>query len=407
MNVYTWLLVAIILLLSTAVYALQRRARGLNSSIERLDHRSREELAAGRERISQLESGAIRGQAEYNTVLEVCAEAILVIDASQTILRANSVARAIFREPERELVGRTLIQATLSAELSELADAALRGQPAYGRELRLPGPAGQALIVSTATVPSLIGASECLLVAQDVTELRRLENVRRDFVANVSHELRTPLASIRAMAETLQDGALQDSEVSGRFLETIIRESDRLTRIAQDLLALSSAESGPPPIDEVDLSALLSHVVEHIRPHADKSGLQLHAAIEPGLRVAGSPDQLQQVFVNLVDNAVKYTKSGGVVEVVAERAGPLVVTRVTDSGIGILSEHLPRIFERFYRVDKGRSRASGGTGLGLSIVKHISESHGGSVSVNSEYNRGSTFTVSLPAFEAAQQATSL
>ena len=404
MTLLTWLLGFLCAALGLAVYIQSRLAQRHSAALEETEMRTRAQIAAEKERILQLESGASRGQAEYNALLGACAEAVLVLDSSQTILRANAMARALFREPEKELTGRTLIQATLSAELSELVDAALRGAPTHGRELRLPGPGGQALIVSTASISSVSGASECLLVAQDVTELRRLENIRRDFVANVSHELRTPLASIRAMAETLQDGALEDPQVSDRFLDTIIRESDRLTRIAQDLLALSTAESGPPAADEVDLSALVSHVVEHIRPQAERADITISASVEPGLRVAGSVDQLQQVFVNLIDNAVTYTKAGGRVDVAAERVGRMVVTRVSDTGIGILSEHLGRIFERFYRVDKGRSRASGGTGLGLSIVKHIAESHGGSVAVESEYGRGSTFTVSLPAFEVAQPA---
>ena len=401
----TWILGALCALFAAAAAVFAFQARRFRTLQLETDARCLAEIESAKAQLHRIESAGSRTQAEYEELLRACGEAVLVLDSSFTIRQANETAHTVFRDHHGHLIGRTLIQATLSTELSDLAAAALGGVPVEGREVRLPGATGHTLIVSAVAVGDQPGESEeCLLVAQDVTELRRLETVRRDFVGNVSHELRTPLASIRAMAETLQDGALNDPSVAGKFLETIVRESDRLTRIAQDLLVLSAAESGPPETDEVNLSALLAHIVEHLRPQAEKAELQLTSSIEDGLMVAGSPDQLQQVFLNLIDNAVKYTRAGGTVEVTAQRRGPMVVTSVKDSGIGILSEHLPRIFERFYRVDKGRSRASGGTGLGLSIVKHISESHGGGVWVESEYNRGSTFTVSLPAYQDPQPA---
>jgi two-component system phosphate regulon sensor histidine kinase PhoR len=241
------------------------------------------------------------------------------------------------------------------------------------------------------------GEPETMLVLVDVTELRRLETVRRDFVGNVSHELRTPLASIRAIAETLQDGAIADEDVAQGFLSTIVQETDRLARIAADLLILSDAESKEPEKSYFDLTELLKEVVERFKPHAAESGLSLALEAEKPLQLLASRDQVEQVVVNLVSNATKYTPSGGKVLVRAHKQDENVVLDVIDNGIGIMHEHLPRLFERFYRVDKARSRASGGTGLGLSIVKHIVESHEGEIRVASEYNRGSTFTVMLPA----------
>ena len=400
-----WLLGPLCILFAAAAAFFAFQARRFRALQQKTDFRCRAEIESARSQIQRIESAGSRAQAEYDELLRTCGEAVLVLDSSLTIRQANETAHSVFRDHNGLLAGRTLLQATLSSELSDLAAGALGGVPVEGREIRLPGASGHTLVVSAVAVRDRPEESaECLLVAQDVTELRRLETVRRDFVGNVSHELRTPLASIRAMAETLQDGALNDPEVAGKFLETIVRESDRLTRIAQDLLVLSAAESGPPETNEVNLSALLHHIIEHLRPQADKAAILFTSSIQDELMVAGSPDQLEQVFLNLIDNAVKYTRTGGSVEVTAERRGPVVVTRVKDTGIGILSEHLPRIFERFYRVDKGRSRASGGTGLGLSIVKHIAESHGGGVWVESEYNRGSTFTVSLPAYQDPQPA---
>ncbi|MBV9850743.1 MAG: GHKL domain-containing protein, partial [Armatimonadetes bacterium] len=237
---------------------------------------------------------------------------------------------------------------------------------------------------------------EFLLVLRDLTELRRLERVRRDFVANVSHELRTPLTSIKAMAETLLDGARLDESVAGRFLETIIRESDRLVRLSSDLLDLSRVEARGPNKEEIDLAALVTEVAARFAAPAQKAGVSLTNRAAGPLRVMADRDEMAQVLVNLLDNAITYTPRGGSVTVTASETPEAVTVAVADTGIGILSHDIRRLFERFYRADKARSRASGGTGLGLSIVKHIVENHGGTVGVESEYNKGSTFTFTLP-----------
>jgi two-component system phosphate regulon sensor histidine kinase PhoR len=246
----------------------------------------------------------------------------------------------------------------------------------------------------------------------DQTELIRLRTVRTEFVANVSHELRTPLASIRAMAETLLDGAMGDPEAGPRFLQTIIRESDRLVSLSDDLLALSRAESKERDRSRFDLGRLLLDVGARLQGQADRRqvALSLVPPAEP-LLLDADRSEVDQVLFNLIDNAVKYTAAGGRVTASAgARAGALPDGRdaaalvVEDSGIGILSQDLPRIFERFWRADRARrfqgggpnNGGVGGTGLGLSIVKHIVEAHGGAVSVESELGRGSRFTVLLP-----------
>ncbi|HTQ10250.1 MAG TPA: ATP-binding protein [Fimbriimonadaceae bacterium] len=322
---------------------------------------------------------------------------MVILDPKGTVVHANTAAARIFGKGEGDLVGHALIQATLSGDMQQFVeDAAGKGRP-FSKDFSMPGSQTRVLRASVYPLPvGLSGVPETMLVLVDVTELHRLETIRRDFVANVSHELRTPLASIRAMAETLQEGALDDEEVAGPFLETIIRETDRLGRISQDLLILSDAESKEPVMSRFSLTSLLQEVVHRSQRHAEQSGVALNLRVPPDLLIFASEDQIEQVIVNLVDNAIKYTPSGGDVCVQASNAEGKIVVEVSDTGIGIMQQDLPRIFERFYRVDKARSRESGGTGLGLSIVKNIVEAHGGEVRVASEYNRGSIFTVILP-----------
>ena len=322
---------------------------------------------------------------------------IIMVDEQGRVLHTNDTADQILGCEPSSIVGKALIQATMSAELQEFViRTAAEGQSAK-RDFETPGAPPRIL---RATVypfqQGLSGYDEAMLILQDVTQLKKLETLRRDFVANVSHELRTPLASMRAMAETLQDGALDDPEVAQRFLGTIIKEADRLARIAEDLLILANAESQEPIKEPFDLARLLEEIMERQRPQAFDRALGLRLSVPDKLPVSGARDQLEQVFVNLIDNAIKYTPPSERIEVIAEVLPSSVRVQVKDSGIGMLQEHLPRIFERFYRVDKARSRESGGTGLGLSIVKNIVEAHGGSIGVSSQFNHGTTFTVSLP-----------
>jgi two-component system phosphate regulon sensor histidine kinase PhoR len=336
-------------------------------------------------------------RADFAAVLETCGVGVLFVDRGGVILRANDAARRLLAPPAPEIVGRRLIQATFSEELEALCRTAWETHAQQEREIR-PAAGSSATLFVTATplLESDSAEARCALIARDVTELRRLETIRRDFVANVSHELRTPLTSIRAMAETLQDGALEDRAVAARFLGTIVNETERLTRVAEDLLVLSDAESRVSEKRAVALSKMVEEIAAQFRPLAEKASIRLTHGIRPGIEVEANGDQMEQVVLNLIDNAIKYTGSGGSVHVSVEARDGSALLKVSDTGIGIMSQDLPRIFERFYRVDRARSRQSGGTGLGLSIVKHIVESHGGAVTVESEYNRGSAFSVRLP-----------
>lgn len=347
------------------------------------------------------EAKAQNANQKLEAVSNTSGAAVLMHDRSANIVHANAAAARMFRT--EELKGHSLIQATLSSEISEFGIHVAHTQKSDSRDVAMPGTNGQILRVTAFPFPKgLSGEPEVMLVIVDVTELRRLETIRRDFVANVSHELRTPLASMRAMAETLQEGALRDEDVADRFLGTIVSEADRLTRISEDLLILSNAESKEPKTEVFDLSELVFDVVSRFEPKAQEAGITLSVHMPEHVDLEASPDQIEQVLVNLVDNAIKYTPEGGRVSVEGKTQDGKVALEVRDTGIGIMAEDLPRVFERFYRVDKARSRASGGTGLGLSIVKNIVESHRGEVKVKSEFNHGSTFSLVLPLIHAQQ-----
>lgn len=327
------------------------------------------------------------GAGRWAALLDATEDAVLLVSAEGRIVQSNSVAAALFGISGPN----TLLAQTLSAEMDDLYKTAVRRQAQVEREVTLSRPPRALYARITPVSPD-----EYLLVLRDLTELRRLERVRRDFVANVSHELRTPLTSIKAMAETLLDGALQDAEVAPRFLGTIIRESDRLVRLSADLLDLSRVEALGIDKKPTDLAPLAAEVTGRLSSQAEKADVSLVNTIRIPLLVPADRDAMAQVLVNLLDNAIAYTPRGGGVTLSAAETPEAVTVFVADTGIGILSHDIPRLFERFYRADKARSRASGGTGLGLSIVKHIVENHGGSVGVESEYNKGSVFSFTLP-----------
>jgi two-component system phosphate regulon sensor histidine kinase PhoR len=238
-----------------------------------------------------------------------------------------------------------------------------------------------------------------IAVFHDISRLKELERIRQDFVANVSHELRTPLTTIKGYAETLLEGALKE-DVAFQFTQVIKKHADRLTKIVEDLLMLSRIESKEFRLEKKIVSPqdLVNDVIDYVRQSADKKRISIHKSeMAPSLKVEADRNYLEQVLINLVDNAIKYTPDGGRITIsVVEKEGQEVEFSVRDNGIGIPKEDMPRIFERFYRVDKGRSKESGGTGLGLSIVKHLVQAHGGRVWVESRLGEGSTFSFTLP-----------
>jgi two-component system phosphate regulon sensor histidine kinase PhoR len=316
---------------------------------------------------------------------------VFLIDGEGTLLYANRLAMAHFRAPDSQ--GSTLLAVTLSSELQDLVRKAVALGAPVSSEIVYNHPIE--MVGQTQVWPESAEEPRYFVSIHNITDLRRLERVRRDFVANVSHELRTPMTTVRAMAETLIDEQSEHGGSAHRYLSRIVSEVDRLTRITDDLLTLSQAESTEPAKQPVDLSQLVELHAETFKPSAEAKSLRLLTDIEPGIVAVCNEAQINQVVTNLIDNAISYTQAGHVTVRLA-RTDEGAVFEVEDTGVGISSEHTGRIFERFYRVDRGRSRQTGGTGLGLSIVRHIVEAHGGKVSVESQLNQGSCFRVVLP-----------
>lgn len=327
-------------------------------------------------------------------------EAILVTDENGTVLLSNPSTQALFRLSE-PMEGRRLTELALPFEVMDLMQRAMQSKMPQTAEWHLLHPDER--FVDAYAVPLFVGGEGrgVLLVARDLTELKRLERIRRDFIANVSHELRTPIATLRSLAETLLMGAADEPEVRDRFLQSIADEAERMGRLLNNLLELARIEAGKREWrwQAVPIAAVVQQVANRLRPQAEGKGLRMRLEVPDGLTVRSDADALAQILFNLLDNAIKYTPQGEVA-VTAGRVETAdddwVVISISDTGVGIPPEHLPRIFERFYRIDKARSRQEGGFGLGLSIVKHLTEAHGGKVTVQSEVGKGSTFTLWLP-----------
>lgn len=340
---------------------------------------------------SQLENEVRRHRDALDDLADGLDQSLFLTTQEQQILYANRRAIDFFGYDDPS--GQTLLAVTLSNELSELVKEATKTGEPRRSELTLRQPRERTVLAAVWMESSTQARVFVSLV--DITSLRRLERVRRDFVANVSHELRTPMTTIRAMAETIEDELPSDDE-NKHYLGKIIKEVDRLTRITDDLLSLSVAESAAPTRAKTDFTHIVRNVIQQLSDKAEKKGLHLSYNGPTSCPLFANEEQLTQVVLNLVDNAINYSTKGQIDVRLSADDEDRVILEVQDTGLGIASEHLPRLFERFYRVDKGRSRATGGTGLGLSIVRHIVESHGGRVEVASELNKGSTFIVSLP-----------
>jgi two-component system phosphate regulon sensor histidine kinase PhoR len=332
-------------------------------------------------------------------VLDGMEEGVLVLDARGKIVRLNPALRSMLLL-DANVVGKPILDVVRNADLKELVDAA-RKDVASG-EVETMGLKPRRLLVRAAPLgDGRHGADSkahaLLAVFRDVTDVRRLETMRRDFVANVSHELRTPVTAVRSAADTLCGGAANDPEAAKRFLDIIARNAERLQRLIEDLLDLSRIESKELALrpESIDLGAFVGHVLSLFRGRADERGVRIASDITAKKRAFADRRALEQVLTNLVDNAVKYC-AGATITVRAVDRGERVSLVVEDTGPGIAAAHVPRLFERFYRVDAGRSREVGGTGLGLSIVKHLAEAMRGMVEVESAVGQGSVFTVTLP-----------
>ncbi|MFN2426150.1 MAG: ATP-binding protein [Candidatus Binatia bacterium] len=339
---------------------------------------------------------------EQEAVLSSMVEGVLAIDTRERVMAINAAAARLLDVDAQQALGRTIHEVARNASLQRFVGEALQADAALERDLALHGDESRFIQAHGAPVRDAAGKRiGAVVVLNDVTRLRRLETVRRDFVANVSHELKTPVTSIKGFLETLLAGAMDDPSNARRFLEIASRQADRLGAIIDDLLLLSriDQESEHHRIEKnpTALATVIEGAAEVCRPKADRKGVKLEIRCEVGLRARINGAMVEQALVNLIDNAIKYSEPGSVVTVDGARDGESLELKVGDHGAGIEAEHLPRLFERFYRVDKARSREAGGTGLGLAIVKHITQTQGGTVHVESRPGSGSLFTLRFPA----------
>ncbi len=348
----------------------------------------------------------IRQRNEWEAILSSMVEGVLAIDEGERVIRVNQAGAALLGVDPEKVQGRMLQEVVRNGELQRLAADVLGSQRPASAELSVLTREGQQRQLHAQG--TVLGGPQdrpqgALLVLHDITQLRRLESVRRDFVANVSHELRTPVTSIKGFVETLLDGAMHQPADTERFLRIVAAQTDRLQSIIDDLLALSRLEqdaekeaiaTAPAPVRKV-----LEAAAAICRLKAEAKNIPLEIECDEGLSARINAALLEQAVLNLIDNAVKYSPAGQPVRIAAVCAEGELVISVEDHGYGIAREHLPRIFERFYRVDRARSRELGGTGLGLSIVKHIAQAHGGYAAVQSTVGEGSLFTIHLPAEE--------
>ena len=360
---------------------------------------TRRNTAAAETEARQRHDGAIkdltgRQEALFNSMIE----AVVVIGRDGRIATVNRAAERFFGLPA-QVAGKSVIEAFRRHELAEMVERLKREPRVVGDELVVNGAEPRHLQLNGVALTDAAGQYDgCLLVCHDVSRIKQLENNRQEFVANVSHELRTPLSLIKGYVETLIDGAKDNPEVQTKFLQIIEKHADRLAFLIEDLLLLSKLDSGQVAMNfqRLEIGPIIDQVMEDLGAKADDRRVTLVNSFPPETVARADGDRLQQVLFNLVDNAIKYGKPDGRVEV---GGGPVeggVSVFVRDDGPGIPPEARERIFERFYRVDKARSRDQGGTGLGLSIVKHIIQAHGGEVRVESELGQGTTFRFTLP-----------
>lgn len=330
-------------------------------------------------------------------VLEANRDAVIVVGPQMRINTANRAANQAFVRDGGSLAGRRLSEVFREISLHEAFQNAIMLGRTADLKLEFGSPDKRTFNVHVAPIAV---CSTVLAIGwfDDVTEIERLERARQVFLSNISHELRTPLTSILAFVETLEDGAIDDRENNRRFLATIRRNAERMHALIADILELSSIETGEISIDvvQVRVSHLVDEVFASLSSKAGDREIGLINEIPPEARVYADPMRLEQMLTNLVDNAIKFNRVAGTVTVSLERKDRKDLLSVADTGEGLPSVHLSRIFERFYRVDRGRTREVGGTGLGLAIVKHLARLHGGEISVASTLGRGTTFTIELP-----------
>jgi len=345
---------------------------------------------------------------ESEAVLASMVEGVVAVDLDERVLNVNRAAAEMLNASPARAVGRSIQEVIRNTALQHFVAQALTTESPSTADLvlRVESEAGESqerfVQVQGAALRDAAGVRiGVLIVLHDVTRLRHLEMVRRDFVANVSHEVKTPITAIKGSVETLIDGSGYEYDQAIRFLRIINRQADRLNAIVEDLLALARIEQDTErqriELEQVNVGVVIQNAIDAVAMLARGKEIAIESRCAQGLTAPLNRALMEQAVVNLLDNAIKYSPSGTTVRITCERAASELTISVRDEGVGIEAEHLPRLFERFYRTDRARSRAQGGTGLGLSIVKHIANAHGGRVAVESEFGVGSTFHIHLPA----------
>lgn len=337
----------------------------------------------------------------FSVVLDHMVEGVIAVDSHHQILLINQAARTMFPNDSKTLVARSLIEFSFHTELDAAVKTAIQEGGLHSLEIEIDYPEEKILSVHIVGIGKTANEISAILVLHDMSKIRKLENIRRDFVANVSHEIRTPLTSILGFIETLLSGAGENPETRKSFLQMMLDDSQRLSRLINDLLEISRLESREIRLNksEVRLEPLVSKILQMFRPQiiAKKIKVQNELEGQSSAIVMADEDKIKQVLINLLDNAIKFNREEGLIKINAYRtADQQICITIEDQGVGIPEESIPRVFERFFRVDKARSRSSGGSGLGLAIVKHIVEVHSGKVSCKSRLDQGSIFSVTFP-----------
>jgi two-component system, OmpR family, phosphate regulon sensor histidine kinase PhoR len=334
----------------------------------------------------------------HQRLLDATRESVLIVDASRRIIASNQAAHDAFARHNNSLQDRRLSEVIRDLHLHEAFSSALDHGASADIKMDFIDSEKRSYDIHVSPI-DLDGAPHAIGVFYDVTQIERLERVRQEFLSNISHELRTPLTSIMAFVETLEDGAIDDKENNRRFLGVIRRNAERMHGLIADILELSMIESGNVSIEtkSVRLYNLVEEVFTALSSKATAREITLLNSIAEDVRVPADPVRLEQMLTNLIDNGIKFNRPAGSVTVSVDQTAEKTSISIADTGEGILPDHLSRVFERFYRADRGRTREVGGTGLGLAIVKHLARLHGGEVSVTSALSRGTTFTIELPA----------
>jgi two-component system phosphate regulon sensor histidine kinase PhoR len=334
-------------------------------------------------------------QTKLNAILSNMKDGVVLVDQTGNVELINPAAQEMFSIEQKAAIGSSLVEVVRQHQINDMWKKCLDTKETQTSNVQISLDRGH--IQATASLIGDVLPGEVLLLFKDLSLIRKLETIRQDFISNISHELRTPLASLKALSETLQDGALRDPEVSSRFLLQMDEEIDDLTQIVQELLELSKIESGKVPLEKKSIKPieLINRPVERMKLQSDRAGIAMEISISSKLpEVLVDMARMQQVIINLIHNAIKFTPPGGMITITAREETDQVVFGVNDTGEGIAEDDLERVFERFYKADRSRSR--GGTGLGLSIARHIVETHKGRIWVESEIGKGSTFWFSIP-----------